>query len=172
MRAGSSPVKLAAPADADELDGFLEHLTREVHDPALREVVERILGASMTDDIRTQDAPYLLARSTTNRGQGPKVWRFIAEHWAAMQDRFASSNIIGLVSGIRYLTDPESVEDVDSQRTARGADGPRRLAGRLPHGGALLVLGEECRDRRGRRLDPGPAELAEEHVVGRGVLRV
>jgi puromycin-sensitive aminopeptidase len=76
--------------------------------------VERILGASMTDDIRTQDAPYLLARSTTNRGQGPKAWRFIAEHWDAMQDRFASSNIIGLVSGIRYLTDPESVADVDA----------------------------------------------------------
>lgn len=29
--------------DAEELGGFLEHLTREVHDPALRQVVERIL---------------------------------------------------------------------------------------------------------------------------------
>ena len=29
--------------DAEELEGFLEHLTREVHDPALREVVERVL---------------------------------------------------------------------------------------------------------------------------------
>ena len=29
--------------DAEELNGFLEHLTREVHDPALREVVERVL---------------------------------------------------------------------------------------------------------------------------------
>jgi len=29
--------------DADELNGFLEHLTREVHDPALREVVARVL---------------------------------------------------------------------------------------------------------------------------------
>jgi len=76
--------------------------------------IERILAASMTDEIRTQDAPYLLARSTTNRGQGPKVWRFIAEHWDAMQDRFASSNIIGLVSGIRYLTEPEAVADVDA----------------------------------------------------------
>ncbi len=74
---------------------------------------ERILGASMTDEIRTQDAPYLIARSTTNRRQGPKVWRFIAEHWDAMQDRFASSNIIGLVSGIRYLTDPQVVAEVD-----------------------------------------------------------
>jgi 3'-5' exoribonuclease len=33
----------AAYRDAEELEGFLEHLTREVHDPALREVVERVL---------------------------------------------------------------------------------------------------------------------------------
>jgi puromycin-sensitive aminopeptidase len=76
--------------------------------------IERVLTASMTDEIRTQDAPYLLARSTTNRGQGPTVWRFIAERWDAMQDRFASSNIIGLVSGIRYLTDPDVVAEVDA----------------------------------------------------------
>jgi 3'-5' exoribonuclease len=29
--------------DAEELEGFLEHLTREVHDPSLRQVVERVL---------------------------------------------------------------------------------------------------------------------------------
>jgi 3'-5' exoribonuclease len=29
--------------DAEELEGFLEHLTREVHDPALREVVTGVL---------------------------------------------------------------------------------------------------------------------------------
>jgi 3'-5' exoribonuclease len=33
----------AAYRDAEELEGFLEHLIREVHDPALRQVVERIL---------------------------------------------------------------------------------------------------------------------------------
>ena len=33
----------AAYRDAEELQGFLEHLTREVHDPALRQVVERVL---------------------------------------------------------------------------------------------------------------------------------
>ncbi len=76
--------------------------------------IGRVLAAAMTDEIRTQDAPYLLARSTTNRRQGPAVWRFIAEHWDAMQDRYASSNIIGLVSGIRYLTDPQAVAEVDA----------------------------------------------------------
>ncbi len=33
----------SAYRDGDELAGFLEHLTREVHDPALREVVARVL---------------------------------------------------------------------------------------------------------------------------------
>jgi hypothetical protein len=31
-----------------------------------------------------------------------------------MQDRFASSNIIGLVSGVRYLTDRATADDVDA----------------------------------------------------------
>src|SRR5215210_1362487 len=30
--------------DLDELDGFLEHLAREVHDPAYRGLLERLLG--------------------------------------------------------------------------------------------------------------------------------
>jgi puromycin-sensitive aminopeptidase len=76
--------------------------------------IDRILEASMTDEVRTQDAPYLLARSTTNRDHGPTVWRYIADHWGEMGDRFASSNIIGLVSGIRYLTDPAVVEEVEA----------------------------------------------------------
>ncbi len=33
----------AAYRDGDELEGFLEHLAREVHDPGLRAVVERVL---------------------------------------------------------------------------------------------------------------------------------
>jgi 3'-5' exoribonuclease len=40
----------AAYRNAEELDGFLEHLTREVHDPELRQVVERVL---FTDPVAT-----------------------------------------------------------------------------------------------------------------------
>ena len=76
--------------------------------------VDRILASAMSDEVRTQDAPYLLARATTNRRQGPKVWRFIADRWDEMQGRFASSNIMGLASGIRYLTEPEIVDEVDA----------------------------------------------------------
>ncbi len=76
--------------------------------------IERILASALSDEVRTQDGPYLLARATTNRRQGPKVWRFIADRWDEMQDRFAASNIIGLASGIRYLTDRDVVDEVDA----------------------------------------------------------
>jgi puromycin-sensitive aminopeptidase len=75
--------------------------------------IDRVLRASVGDEVRTQDAPYLLARATTNRQHGPHVWRFIADRWEELQERFASSNIIGLVSGVRYLTGPDAVHDVD-----------------------------------------------------------
>ncbi|HKH23133.1 MAG TPA: HD domain-containing protein [Solirubrobacterales bacterium] len=35
----------AAYRDAEELEGFLEHLSREIHDPALRRIVQRVLFA-------------------------------------------------------------------------------------------------------------------------------
>ncbi len=40
----------AAYRDLDELEGFLEHLTREVHDPGLREVVDSVLLSGPTAD--------------------------------------------------------------------------------------------------------------------------
>jgi 3'-5' exoribonuclease len=43
----------AAYRSIEELEGFLEHLTREVHDPGLRAVVERLLfGAPAADEFR------------------------------------------------------------------------------------------------------------------------
>src|SRR5919204_102820 len=76
--------------------------------------IRRVLDASVSDDVRTQDAPYLLARSTTNRQHGPTVWRVIAQRWDERRGRFASSNIIGLVSGIRYLSDADVVGEVEA----------------------------------------------------------
>jgi puromycin-sensitive aminopeptidase len=117
---------VAAEGTAEDLDRFWERY-RHAGTPQEEErylfassrfpgdaEIERVLSASMTDEVRTQDAPYLLARATTNRAQGPRVWRFIAERWDEMQDRFASSNIIGLVSGVRYLTDRATADDVDA----------------------------------------------------------
>jgi puromycin-sensitive aminopeptidase len=116
---------VASEGTADDLDRFWDryrgastpqeeerYLFATARFPGEAEI-ERVLRSSIGDEVRTQDAPYLLARATTNRQHGPRVWRFIADRWDELQDRFASSNIIGLVSGVRYLTDREAVEGVD-----------------------------------------------------------
>jgi puromycin-sensitive aminopeptidase len=77
-------------------------------------LMDRTLSASLTDLIRPQDGPFVIARATMNRDLGPRAWRFIVEHWDEINDRFASSNIIAMASGIRFLTDPSTVEDVQA----------------------------------------------------------
>ncbi len=73
-------------------------------DPAL---FEQLLAACLTDEVRPQDAPFLLATATTNRDLGHEAFRFIREHWDQALELFASSNIISLASGVRFLTEPE-----------------------------------------------------------------
>jgi puromycin-sensitive aminopeptidase len=75
---------------------------------------ERTLADTTTDDIRPQDAPFVIALATTNRDLGSRAWDFVASHWDELNERFASSNIISLVAGVRYITEPDAVERVQS----------------------------------------------------------
>jgi puromycin-sensitive aminopeptidase len=76
------------------------------------ELIDRLLRAGLTAEIRPQDAPFTFARATINREQGERAWRFMAEHWDEMTDRFAASNHISLVAGVRFLTAPRIVNEV------------------------------------------------------------
>jgi puromycin-sensitive aminopeptidase len=69
------------------------------------------LEATLADEIRSQDAPYVLNAMMAHRDNGPMTFRFVAERWGAMVDRFAASNIIALGAGVRWLTDPDVVEE-------------------------------------------------------------
>jgi puromycin-sensitive aminopeptidase len=77
-------------------------------------LLDRTLAEALTGQIRPQDAPFVIARATTNRDLGPRAWDFIAEHWNELNERYASSNIISLAAGVRFLTDPETVDGVQS----------------------------------------------------------
>jgi len=77
------------------------------------DLFESFLVSTLTDDVRAQDAPFLLATATTNRDMGDRAWRFIADHWDEELARFASSNIISLASGARFLTLPEQQQRVE-----------------------------------------------------------
>ena len=78
------------------------------------ELFDSLLASTLTDDVRPQDAPFLLATATTNRDLGDRAWRFIADNWDEALARFASSNIISLASGTRFLSMPDQQADVEA----------------------------------------------------------
>ena len=76
------------------------------------EAFTRTLQLSISGDVRSQNAPFLLQRALRNRAHGPQAWRFVREHWAELNDRLPSNSIIRMVDGVKALTRPEDVTDV------------------------------------------------------------
>jgi puromycin-sensitive aminopeptidase len=74
----------------------------DAEDPAL---VLRFCELALTDEVRTQDAPFLLRRALANRHATPQVWGFLTDRWDDLTTRFPSSTIPRLVDGIRGVTD-------------------------------------------------------------------
>jgi hypothetical protein len=93
-----------------EHDRYLYALTRFRDE----DLFERTLRATITEDIRAQDAPFLLARAQVNRDLGSRAWAFVRDRWDDLLGRIAPSNAIALAGGIRTLTDPDSVADVQA----------------------------------------------------------
>jgi len=78
-------------------------------EPAL---MTRLLDMTVTDKIRTQNAPYVIARAMGNRFQGPLAWQFVCDHWQQINDRFPSNSIVRMLGGVRSLSNPEVAADV------------------------------------------------------------
>ncbi len=97
-------------ATPQEEDRYLDSLAR-FRDPGL---MQRTLDSTLSDDVRPQDAPFVLARATGNRDLGPQAWRFIAERWDEITARIADSNAIVLAAGLRHVTDPETVANAQA----------------------------------------------------------
>jgi hypothetical protein len=93
-----------------EHDRYLYALTRFRDE----DLFERTLRATLTEDIRAQDIPFLLARAQVNRNLGTRAWAFVRDGWDDLLGRIAASNAIALAGGIRTLTDPDSVADVQA----------------------------------------------------------
>ena len=66
----------------------------------------------LTDEIRSQNAPYVLGRTMANRQHGPRAWAFVRDHWDEVNARFPSNSIVRMLSGLRSLWSPEVADDV------------------------------------------------------------
>jgi puromycin-sensitive aminopeptidase len=100
---------LAATTPQEELR-YLGALS-EFRDPdLLRRALERTLGEA----VRPQNVPHLISRAIANREVGASAWAFVREHWDEIAARTAPSALIYATVGIRALTDPALVQDVQA----------------------------------------------------------
>jgi len=76
------------------------------------ELIDRLLAMCISDEVRTQNAPYLLARAMGNREQGARVWAFVHKNWDIVNERFPSNSIVRMLSGIRTLSQPDVAQDI------------------------------------------------------------
>ncbi len=83
----------------------------DVSDPAL---FGRFLAMTLSDEVRTQDAPFLLRRAMLNRTNGEAAWAFVAQHWDTLNARLPSAGIPRMLEGIRVVTSAELAEGIDS----------------------------------------------------------
>ncbi len=69
--------------------------------------MQRVLTMSLTDEVRTQNAPYLLRRALTNRNHGGLAWFFVQNEWDTINERFPSNSIVRMLEGVRSLSTPD-----------------------------------------------------------------
>jgi aminopeptidase N len=79
----------------------------EFTDPAL---VERAHQLVIDGQVRSQNAPFLLARALSNRHNGQATWEFITTHWDQLTSMFASSSVVRMLSSLPRLDRPHQVE--------------------------------------------------------------
>jgi puromycin-sensitive aminopeptidase len=97
---------LAATTPQEELR-YLYALGRFPDEPSFRDALERAIT-----EVRTQNAPFLLARALMNRRNGAIAWDFIRRHWDDINARFPSSTIVRMAEGVKSLVQPEVARDV------------------------------------------------------------
>ena len=72
----------------------------------------RTCELAMSDEVKTQNAPFLLRASIANRRHGAAAWRFVRQHWDEANARFPSNTIVRMIDSVKLLTDESVAADV------------------------------------------------------------
>ncbi|MCC2641208.1 MAG: putative Peptidase rane alanine aminopeptidase [Nitrospira sp.] len=86
------------------------------------ELLERTLANTLTDEIRTQDAPFLVSALLHNVYIREKAWEFVKANWERMDQLFPKSGLRRMCGGIVGLSTPELERDVRAFFTSRQID--------------------------------------------------
>jgi puromycin-sensitive aminopeptidase len=117
---------LADVGDPEDYEAFLErfknasdpqeeqrylYLLADFEDP---ELFSRTLDLTLSDAVRSQNAPYVIRRALTNRERGADAWRWLTEHWDEAMSRFPSNSLSRMLAGVRALDDPALAAEVEA----------------------------------------------------------
>ena len=72
----------------------------------------RTLDFVVGPEVKTQNAPYVLARCIANRERGDQAWRFVREHWDHANAAFPNPSIVRMIEPVKTLTRPDQQADV------------------------------------------------------------
>jgi len=86
------------------------------------ELLERTLAKTLTDEIRTQDAPFLVSALLHNVYIREKAWEFVKANWERMDRLFPKTGLRRMCGGIVGLSTPELEQDVRAFFTSRQID--------------------------------------------------
>jgi puromycin-sensitive aminopeptidase len=77
-----------------------------------RDLVQRTAEMTLTDQVRTQNAPYLVASLMHNLVGGDLAWAFTKANWDTLLSRFPENSIVRMCEGITALATPKQEADV------------------------------------------------------------
>ncbi len=91
------------------------------------DLLARTLDLALSEEVRSQDAPFLVAGVMSNRAGGPLAWHWVEENWAYLQERLPPSLVARIFEGITALVDPTVAQAVHAFAAAHDLPlaGPR-----------------------------------------------
>ena len=113
--------RLKVPQSPEEYFRWLRMLG-QFRDPAL---VQRSLEYAISDQVRSQDAPFLFGSLMGNPAARKPAWDFVREHWPQVQAKltnFSTGAIINSAAQFCDAADRDQVEQFFKQHPAPGTD--------------------------------------------------
>ena len=114
-----------------------------------QQLAQETLALTLTDAIRSQNAPFLIQLLLQNRDVNELVWEFVKGEWDAINARFPDNTIPRLLGGVTTLSTPELEADVE--RFLAAHPGPLAVKTIEQHL-ELLKINTALRPRESKRL--------------------
>ncbi|MCH8222013.1 MAG: M1 family metallopeptidase [Chloroflexi bacterium] len=79
-----------------------------------RSQIDRTLAMTLNGDIRTQNAPFVIASCMMNRDHGIAGWEHIKANWEDINEKYPINTIVRMLGGVKALSKPDLAADVEA----------------------------------------------------------